>query len=74
MENYERYMFVKEYKDPEEEGSIPYGAEITIMGNTVYFNGGLVGPAHRDMLLNFVFNEKLRSEYLRKLAIPYNKI
>lgn len=74
MQNYERYMFIKEYNDPNEEGSIPYGAEITIMGNTVYFNGGLVGPAYKEVLMGIVSNEKLRNEYLRKMVIPYNKI
>lgn len=74
METYERYMFIKEYKDELEEGTIPQGAEITIMGNKVFFNGGLVEPAYRDLLLHIVYDDKLRMTYLRKMVIPYNKI
>ena len=74
MENYCRFLFIEDFKDENEEGVIPKGSEITIMGNKVFINGGIVSPGYREMLLDIVNNEKLRLKYLRKIAIPYNKI
>lgn len=74
MENYERYMFIRDFEREGEEHPIPHGAEITIMGNKVYFNGGIVGPGYREILLDIVNNDTLRMKYLRKMVIPYNKI
>ena len=70
---YKRYKFVKELTV--EEGTFPIGAEITIMGNRIYYNGGQIQPQFYDLfydLIEYETNEGFN--YLREIPIPYNKI
>lgn len=50
MNNYRRFKFVKELKKSETE-KIPVGSEITVLNDTIYFNGGMITPANYNYLL-----------------------
>lgn len=68
-----RFRFVKEFVD--KEGKFPVGAEITIHGNNIYYNGGMVSPAYYDLLFDLVEYEiKEGFNYLKEVPIPYNKV
>lgn len=70
---YRRFKVVKEFSD--KDGVIPVGSEITILNDRIYFNGGMISPAYYGLLYDLVeyeINEGFN--YLREVAIPYNKI
>lgn len=70
---YKRFKIVKEFKQP--EGALKVGDEITVMESRVYYNGGMVKPAYRDLLLDLVEYELNEGFiYLREIPIPYNKV
>lgn len=53
MNNYRRFKFVKELKKSETE-KIPVGSEITVLNDTIYFNGGMITPAIIITLINYL--------------------
>lgn len=73
MKNYRRYKFVKEYKKSETE-KLPEGSELTVLNGTYYFNGGMVTPANYGFFNKLLAEEKIKSNYLREIPIPYNKV
>ena len=73
MNDYRRFRFVKNLTV--EEGTFLAGSEITIMGNRIYYNGGMIQPAYYDLfydLIEYETNEGFN--YLREIPIPINKI
>lgn len=73
MDEYKRYIFIKEYvKSPSEK--IPEGSEITYQNGRVFFNGGMQSPFYTKFFTDLIEQEKVKKEYLREIAIPYNKI
>ena len=70
---YKRFRFVKTLKV--KEGTFPVGAEITIMNNHIYYNGGMVEPAYYNLLFDLVEYEMNEGfNYLKEIKILYNKI
>lgn len=73
MNNYRRFKFVKNLTV--EEGTFLAGSEITVMGNRIYYNGGMIQPTYYDLfydLIEYETNEGFN--YLREIPIPVNKI
>ena len=73
MNNYRRFKFVKNLTV--EEGTFLAGSEITVMGNRIYYNGGMIQPTYYDIfydLIEYETNEGFN--YLREIPIPVNKI
>ncbi len=68
----EKYVFIKSFTN--DEGTIPEGSELYLFRGFVYFNGGLVSPAYQGFLMEFINDEKLSKEYLRKVKVIHNKI
>lgn len=73
MNDYKRYKFVKELKVA--EGTFPIGAEITVMNDRIFYNGGMIQPSYYDLfydLIEYETNEGFK--YLKEIPIPFNKI
>lgn len=70
---YKRFRFVKEFTQP--EGTFKVGDEVTIYEGRVWFNGGMLQPTYRDLLMDLVEYESNEGwNYLREVPIPYNKV
>lgn len=70
---YKRFKFVKEFKQP--EGVLKVNDEVTVMEDKVFYNGGMVQPNYRDLLLDLIEYESNEGwNYLREIPIPYNKV
>lgn len=70
--NYRRFRLIQEYTCP--DGTLPAGSEIDILGDRMFFNGGMVQPQYYDVLAELISDDKLNKQYLREVPIPYNKI
>ena len=69
---YKRFKFVKEFKDNGDV--IPVGSELAILNERVYFNGGQIMPGLHDLFYNLIMEEMKKPNYLKEIAIPYNKV
>ena len=69
---YKRFKFVKEFKDNGDV--IPVGSELAILNERVYFNGGQIMPGLHDLFYNLIMEEINKPNYLKEVAIPYNKV
>lgn len=70
---YKRFKFVKEFKQP--EGVLKVNDEVTVMEDKVFYNGGMVQPNYRGLLLDLIEYESNEGwNYLREIPIPYNKV
>lgn len=69
---YKRFKFVKPYKTF--DGTIPVGAELTVMKSTIYYNGGMLEPSFYDEFKELILKEMKKPHYLRQVPIPYNKV
>lgn len=67
-----RYIFIKEYTT--QYGTIPEGSQIDYVRGTYYINGGMCTPSSNEMFGRIINDSNLKKEYLREVAIPYNKI
>ena len=68
-----KFKFVKELKV--KEGTFPVGADITVIGDKIFYNDGQIQPQFYDLfydLIEYELNEGFH--YLREIAIPMNKI
>lgn len=73
MKDYRRFKFVKSMKL--HDGTFRAGDEITVMGERVFYNGGMVEPSFYNLLLDIVEKEMKNGwDYLREVPIPYNKL
>ena len=67
-----KFVFIKDYVC--QYGTLHVNDEIILFRDNVYFNGGMVMPGYRSILLNIVNDEKLRKEYLKEVQIIHNKV
>ena len=68
---YKRFRFVKPYKTF--DGTIPVGAELTVMNTTIYYNGGMLQPSFYNEFKELILREMKKPNYLKQVPIPYNK-
>lgn len=73
MNNYRRFKFVKELKKSETE-KIPVGSEITVLNDTIYFNGGMITPTNYNYFNKLLANEIAYPYYLQEVIIPVDKV
>lgn len=68
-----RYKIVKELKV--KEGTLHAGSEITLVGNRLFYNGGMVEPVFYNLLMDLIEYENVKGhKYLKEIPIPFNKI
>lgn len=67
-----KYVFIKDYNC--QYGTLRTGDEIITFRDNVYFNGGMVMPGYRSVLLNIINNDELRNQYLQRVQIIHNKV
>lgn len=72
MRYYKRYLVVKELKKSDSE-KLRVGDEIRVMGDMIFYNGGMVTPEAYSFLSWLINREKTQPEYLREAPVPYNK-
>ena len=65
----QKFRFIKEYKCS--EGTIPVNSEVQIVGNVMYFNGGLVSSAYEKTLENII--NKDNGEYVKEVPLIKNE-
>ena len=61
---YRKFRFKKEFSCP--DGTIHEGSEITIIGDRLYFDGGLVNPAYYSILIDIINTPEIAKEYLKE--------
>lgn len=70
---YKRFRFVKPYTTF--DGTIPVGAELTVMNATIYYNGGMLQPSFYEEFKVLIQKEMKKGyHYLKEVPIPYNKV
>jgi hypothetical protein len=67
-----RYVFKEPYTN--EYGTIPLNSEITVLGNVMYFNGGLCDNYSQGLFKYIINNENLKKKYLKEVAVINNEI
>lgn len=74
---YKRYFVKKKIertdKYTQEKISIPAGGEITILGDVMYYNGGLVPPLYNALFREMLSDKEIFKKYFKEVPIPYNK-
>ena len=72
---YERFIVVKDVGVEGFGQKIKKGAELTIMKDTIYFNGGMVDRMFYDIFRDLIDQElKNGFHFLKEVPIPYNKV
>jgi len=72
---YKRFIVVKDVGVEGFDKQIKKGSEITIMNDTIYFNGGMVDSMFYDIFRDLIDQETKNGFYfLKEVTIPYNKI
>lgn len=68
------YMFV--FKEPFtcKLGTIKEGTELTVLGERLFINGGLMEPWYYDIFKNLIQDDELREKYLRRVPLRYNEV
>lgn len=69
---YKRFRFIKPYTTF--DGTIPVGAELTVMDSTIYYNGGMLQPSFYNEFKELIKKEIKKWHYLKPVPIPYNKV
>ena len=69
---YKRFRFVRPYRSI--DGTIDAGNELTVLNGTIYYNGGMLGPAFFEEFKQLIVDEMKKPHYLKEVPIPYNKI
>lgn len=72
---YRRFRFIKPYTNKDGD-TLPEGAELTILNDTIYYNDGMVTPVYYHMLRRLIDNciNGKEPNYLKEVPIPYNKV
>lgn len=72
---YKRFIVVKDIGVEGFDKQIKKGSEITIMNDTIYFNGGMVDSMFYDIFRDLIEQEtKNGFHFLKEVTIPYNKV
>ena len=72
---YKRFIVIKDVGVEGIERPIKKGSELTIMNDTIYFNGGMVDNMFYDIFRDLI-DQELRDgfHFLKEIPIPYNKV
>lgn len=73
MKNYIRFKFVKELVKSDNE-RIPVDSELTVLNDTIYFNGGMITPVNYYYFKKLIEDEMKNPNYLKEIPIPVNKL
>lgn len=72
---YKRFIVVKDVGIEGFDQQIKKGSEITIMNDTIYFNGGMVDRMYYDIFRDLIMQEIQEGfHFLKEVTIPYNKV
>ena len=72
---YKRFIVIKDVGVEGIEQPIKKGSELTIMNDTIYFNGGMVDSMFYHIFSYLIDQELLYGFYfLKEVPIPYNKV
>lgn len=63
---YRKFRFKKEFNCP--DGTIHEGSEIVLINDSMYFDGGMVNPAYRSVLMEIIGTPKIAKEYLVEMV------
>ena len=71
---YKRFIVIKDVGVEGIEQPIKKGSELTIMNDTIYFNGGMVDSMFYDIFRDLI-DQELRDGFyfLKEVPIPYNQ-
>ena len=72
MQNYRRFKLIQEYTC--EDGTLPVGSDIDVLGDRIMFNGGMIEPQYYRLLYKLITDPELSKKYIREVPVPYNKI
>lgn len=64
---YKKYRFKKEFNCT--EGTIHEGSEIVLIGDRMYFDGGMVNPAYYGIIMDIINTPRIRNEYLVEMRV-----
>ena len=72
---YKRFIVIKDVGVEGFDQPIKKGSELTIMNDTIYFNGGMVDNMFYDIFRDLI-DQELRDgfRFLKEIPIPYNKV
>ena len=72
---YKRFIVIKDVGVEGFDQPIKKGSELTIMNDTIYFNGGMVDNMFYDIFRDLI-DQELRDgfHFLNEKTIPYNKV
>lgn len=73
MENYRRFKFVRDFEKSATE-KISAGSEITVLNDTIFFNGGMITPVNYAFFNSLLAKEIAYPYYLKEVIIPVDKI
>ena len=72
---YKRFIVIKDVGVEGLEQPIKKGSELTIMNDTIYFNGGMVDNMFYDIFRDLIDQElRDRFHFQKEVPIPYNKV
>lgn len=75
---YKRFLIKKKIERTDrytmETISVPAGGEITIYGEAMYYNGGLMPPLYNAMFREMLSDPKVCKQYFKEVPIPFNKV
>ena len=72
---YKRLIVTKDVGAERIEQPTKKGSDLTIMNDTIYFNGGMVDNMFYDIFRDLI-DQELRDgfHFLKEIPIPYNKV
>lgn len=72
---YKRFIVIKDVGVEGFGQPIKKGSELTIMNDTIYFNGGMVDNMFYDIFRDLIDQEFREGfHFLKEIPIPYNKV
>lgn len=69
---YKRFRFIKPYTSF--DGVIGTGNELTVLNNTIFYNGGMIEPGFYEEFKELIIKEMKKPYFLKEVPIPYNKV
>ena len=65
---YRKFRFIRPFSC--EYGEIKEGSELVLIGERMFFDGGMVNPIYYDVMMQIINDDRLRNTYLREIYIP----